>query len=84
MEKSYKVNYLPTTDKSGSGVMGTFSRPMEGLDIAIELEALLIEREREGYAFRQMLESNRTDPVNGRFLSGIFVVFEKEKKKEES
>lgn len=78
MEKPYKVNFLPTTDKSGSGMMGTLPRPMEGLDIAIELEALLIEREKEGYKFRQMIDTNRTDPINARVISGIFVVFEKE------
>jgi len=78
MENTYKVEFVPSTDRIEKGMMAGYSRPMEGLDLAVEMEALLIERKNQGYRFVQMMESNRTDPINGKIISGIFVVFQKE------
>ena len=78
MKKNYKVDFLPSVIKTGATALTRYEKPLEGLDIANNLEALLLERDQEGLALLQIMDYERSNPLTGKNLSGLLVVFKKE------
>lgn len=74
MDDQYKVEFLSTIDVSAKLKL---NMPVDELDLKYRLEALLVERFKEGFKFVQMVESQRMNPMNGKNMSGLIVVFEK-------
>ncbi len=75
MEKDYKVDFLPTNYEHKYS-LGKIMRPQQGLDFAKNLEALLLERAKEGFRLREMVKYQYTDPINAKTIDGFMVVFE--------
>lgn len=79
MDDQYKVEFLSTIDVSAKFKL---NMPVDELDLKYRLEALLVERFKEGFKFVQMVESQRMNPMNGKNMSGLIIVFEKMEEKD--
>ncbi|MEL6637415.1 MAG: hypothetical protein AAFW73_16980 [Bacteroidota bacterium] len=75
MKHTYKVDFLPANYEHKYS-LGKIKRPQKGLDLSKNLEALLLERAREGYRLREMIAYQRTDPITSKSIDGYLVVFE--------
>jgi len=73
----YKVEFLPTMETKGIKHLTQQSHPIPSLELAKELEALLMEKDQEGYDLYQILECQRKTIVPNEDLSGFFVIFKK-------
>ncbi len=79
MKKAYKVDFLPTTDQVGKTVLTRYEKPIDGLEVANRLEALLLERAQEDYKLSQVIKHKRTNPMTQKTYSGLLVIFEEKK-----
>lgn len=73
MDNQYKVEFLSTVNPGKINV----NRPVEEIDLKYQLEALLVERYKEGYKLFQIIDHKQMNPMNGKDLSSLMVVFEK-------
>ncbi|MEZ5007326.1 MAG: hypothetical protein R2728_01470 [Chitinophagales bacterium] len=72
MDNQYKVEFLSSVEETK-----WLNKPMDELDLKFQLEALLIERYKQGYKLFQIIETKRVNPTNNKNISGLLVVFEK-------
>ncbi|MEO1518000.1 MAG: hypothetical protein AAFV95_23460 [Bacteroidota bacterium] len=79
MEKTFKVEYIPTIKEAG-GKLNRHMGLIDELDLRQQLEALLNERHEEGYDLQQLHESQRISGLGHR-QSGFFLIFKKEEEK---
>ncbi|MEO1517997.1 MAG: hypothetical protein AAFV95_23445 [Bacteroidota bacterium] len=75
MEKTFKVEYIPTIALKGSALT-RHNAIVDEIELKQQLEALLNERHEEGYDLMQMHESQRTSDM-GKRSAGFFLIFKK-------
>ena len=79
MDNQYKVEFLSTRDKKGKMKINS---PVDEIDLKYRLEALLVDKFKDGYKFVQMIESKRVNSMNAQDESGLVIIVEKIKQVE--